>query len=50
MNSGVLDVDAYLRDSREESGDDPYKRHAFNQAKSDSIPIDRNIPDTRNYR
>ncbi|XP_022094288.1 polypeptide N-acetylgalactosaminyltransferase 16-like isoform X1 [Acanthaster planci] len=50
LNSRVLDIDNYLRDSREESGEDPYKRHAFNQARSDSVPIDRNIPDTRNFR
>nr|CAB3248240.1 polypeptide N-acetylgalactosaminyltransferase 2 [Phallusia mammillata] len=29
---------------------DPYKRNSFNQARSDEVTCNRNIPDTRNHR
>ncbi|XP_071796164.1 polypeptide N-acetylgalactosaminyltransferase 16-like isoform X2 [Asterias amurensis] len=50
VRSGVLDVDTYLMGNRGNSDDDYYKRHAFNEARSNSIPIDRDIPDTRNFK
>ena len=45
----TFDIQGYLDPKRKEAINDPYKRHAFNQARSDSIPIDRYIPDTRHY-
>ena len=46
----TFEIQGYLEAKKRESEYDPYKRHAFNQVRSDSIAIDRYIPDTRHYK
>lgn len=41
---------AYIDKKRVKHGQDAYTRHKFNQAVSDDIPSNREIPDVRNYR
>ncbi|KAG8230994.1 hypothetical protein J437_LFUL010010 [Ladona fulva] len=44
-----LDERAYVEGgSRLRKGEDPYRRNKFNQAESDKLPSNREIPDTRN--
>ncbi|XP_065883429.1 polypeptide N-acetylgalactosaminyltransferase 2-like isoform X2 [Dysidea avara] len=39
----------YIYETRLKTGEDAYKRYAFNQEASDRIPSDRAIPDSRHY-
>lgn len=43
-----FDQEAYLSGDRVQLGDDSYGKTKFNQYASDYLPINRNIPDTRN--
>ncbi|XP_071505162.1 polypeptide N-acetylgalactosaminyltransferase 2-like [Diadema antillarum] len=45
-----FDVGEYIAAKSVESGGDPFARHAFNQVKSDRIPVDRPLPDTRHFK
>ena len=45
-----FDEHAYLAAKALVGEEDPYKRNKFNQAVSDSIPVNRAITDTRSYR
>lgn len=43
-----FDEQNYIKRGGLRSGEDPYIRNRFNQQASDSIPSNRDIPDTRN--
>jgi len=43
-----FDQDAYLREDEVRRDQDAYAKTKFNQYASDHLPIDRDIPDTRN--
>lgn len=43
-----FDEQGYIKRGGLRSGEDPYIRNRFNQQASDSIPSNRDIPDTRN--
>ena len=43
-----FDEQAYVRRGGLRNGEDPYIRNRFNQQASDSLPSNREIPDTRN--
>lgn len=43
-----FDEQGYIKRGRLRTGEDPYVRNRFNQQASDSLPSNRNIPDTRN--
>lgn len=43
-----FDEQGYIRRGGLRTGEDPYIRNRFNQQASDSIPSNRDIPDTRN--
>ena len=45
-----FDEHAYLSAKTLVGNEDPYKRNKFNQAVSDTIPINRAISDTRSFR
>lgn len=40
---------AYIDKTRVKPGEDAYAKNKFNQAASDDIPSNRDIPDARNY-
>lgn len=46
-NRKMFDVESYLNEDRLKDKKNAYKHHKFNQWKSDQIPWDRTIPDTR---
>lgn len=43
-----FDEAGYIRRGGLTTGEDPYLRNRFNQQSSDSLPSNRDIPDTRN--
>lgn len=43
-----FDESGYIRRGGLATGEDPYLRNRFNQESSDSLPSNRDIPDTRN--
>lgn len=43
-----FDEEGYVKRGGLQIGEDPYVRNRFNQQASDSIPSNREIPDTRN--
>jgi polypeptide N-acetylgalactosaminyltransferase len=43
-----FDEHGYIRRGGLRTGEDPYIRNRFNQQASDSLPSNRDIPDTRN--
>ncbi len=43
-----FDEQGYIRRGGLRTGEDPYIRNRFNQQASDSLPSNRDIPDTRN--
>lgn len=43
-----FDESGYIRRGGLTTGEDPYLRNRFNQQSSDSLPSNRDIPDTRN--
>lgn len=43
-----FDESGYIRRGGLKLGEDPYVRNRFNQEASDSIPSNRDVPDTRN--
>lgn len=43
-----FDEAGYISRGGLRTGEDPYVRNRFNQQASDSLPSNRNIPDTRN--
>ena len=45
-----FDEDAYIDKTRVQTGHDAYARHKFNQAASDKIKSNRDIPDSRHLR
>lgn len=45
-----FDERAYISRGALREGEDPYVRNRFNQQASDSLPSNRDIPDTRNPR
>ena len=42
-----FDEKSYIRGNALKEGEDPYFKNKFNQAASDSLPSNREIPDTR---
>lgn len=44
-----FDEISYIYETRLKTGEDAYKKYAFNQEASDRIPSDRVIPDSRHY-
>ena len=45
-----FNVQQYIGATRVKYGEDRYKKNKFNQEASDSLPCDRQVPDTRNAR
>lgn len=45
-----FDERGYVERGRLHVGEDPYHRNKFNQAESDRLPSNRDIPDTRHQR
>jgi hypothetical protein len=45
-----FDERGYIERGRLHVGEDPYHRNKFNQAESDRLPSNRDIPDTRHQR
>ena len=43
-----LDIESYIKSAASNDASNPYRRHAFNQIKSDQLAVDRAVPDTRN--
>ena len=43
-----FDESSYIEKTKLKPGQDAYKRNKFNQAASDALTSNRNIPDTRN--
>lgn len=46
--AAYLDARQYVGGGALRPGEDPYRRNRFNQAASDALASDRDIPDTRN--
>ncbi|KAF4518024.1 hypothetical protein B566_EDAN009257 [Ephemera danica] len=44
-----FDERGYIERGRLHAGEDPYQRNKFNQAESDRLPSNRDIPDTRHH-
>jgi hypothetical protein len=44
-----FDERGYIERGRLHTGEDPYQRNKFNQAESDRLPSNRDIPDTRHH-
>lgn len=44
-----FDEQGYIKRGGLRTGEDPYIRNRFNQQASDSLPSNRDIPDTRNH-
>ncbi|XP_069119337.1 polypeptide N-acetylgalactosaminyltransferase 16-like [Argopecten irradians] len=47
---GSFDPGSFLQPPSESDKQDPFLNHAFNVLKSDDIPFDRTLPDSRNKR
>lgn len=45
-----FDEDAYIAKTKLKPGDDAYQRHKFNQAASDALKSNRDIPDSRHSK
>lgn len=46
--AAYLDARQYVSGGALRPGEDPYRRNRFNQAASDALASDRDVPDTRN--
>ena len=44
-----FDEQGYIKRGGLRTGEDPYVRNRFNQQASDTLPSNRDIPDTRNH-